>query len=88
MIAIQILYLHGSSITQQQGDKKLVLLLNNWKDGSCSKQGKQNKTWGAAEASIKGKIQQLSWTSTVNSDRLLLTKNEMLKEAMCTSQND
>jgi hypothetical protein len=40
MIAIQILYLHGSSITQQQGDKKLVLLLNNWKDGSCSKQGK------------------------------------------------
>jgi hypothetical protein len=37
MIAIQIFYLHGSSITQQQGDKKLVLLLNNWKDGSCSK---------------------------------------------------
>jgi hypothetical protein len=34
--AIQILYLHGSSVTQQQGDKKLVLLLNNWKDGSCS----------------------------------------------------
>jgi hypothetical protein len=40
MIAIQILYLHDSNITQQQGDMKLVLLLNSWKDDNCNKQGK------------------------------------------------
>ena len=32
------LYLHGTSITQQQSDKQLVLLLNNWNYSSCSKQ--------------------------------------------------